>query len=171
MSTSSRTPKPRDNYQQWDGPLSSRLRTTCLVPSRVFLDSSTTAREAAGACPGGGVTTEPRGTRGSDLSSSLPNQTSLFRVQTVRLLLDPRIRPLPALPALREEPPSSMPQWFSPERPGTPSPSPQETDNHSFQRLGSPSAHLPRDLVRDTIFWKNGEREFVFIPSAFLVLF
>lgn len=59
VSTRSRTPKPRDNYQQWDGPLSSRLRTTCLVPSRVFLASSTAAREAAGACPGGEVTVEP----------------------------------------------------------------------------------------------------------------
>lgn len=145
MSTSSHTPKPRDNNQSWDGPLSSRLRTTCLAPSRVFLDSYTAGREAAGACPGGGVkNTEPQGSRGSDLSSSLLSQTSLFQPQTVRLLFDPRIRPLPALPALREELPSSKPQRLSPQKLGTPSPRPQETDGHSRQRLGSFSARLPQ---------------------------
>lgn len=63
-----------------------------LTSSRVFLDSSATGREAAGVCAGGGVTAETCGSRGRDLSSTLLGHKSPFRVQTVRLLFDPRIR-------------------------------------------------------------------------------
>lgn len=168
VNTSSHTPKPRDNFQSWDVPLSSRLRTTCLAPSRVFLDSSTTGREAAGACSGRGVkNAEPRGSQGCDLSSSLISQTSLFQAQTVRLLFDPRIRPLPALPALREEPPSPKPQWLPPQKLGIPSPRPQETDSHSRQRLGSSSAHLPQGQSEIPSAGKVENESFPLLPQCF----
>lgn len=117
--------------------MGSRLRATCLVPSRVFLDSSATGREAAGASAAGGVNTETRGTIGGDFSSALLTQKSLFQAQTVRLY--PRIRPPHPHPHPRSAV-SEIGTFLLRESVVSSTSSPQETGSHSCELLEGSAA-------------------------------
>lgn len=146
-------------------PLGSRLRATRLAPSRFFLDSSATGREAAGSCAAGGMTSETCGPPGGDFSSTLLSQKSLFRTQTVRLLFDARIRsptPTPVPERRNSLFHASMAASIS---------RPQETDSRSDEPSeGSSAQGNSPGRVRSTTVWKSRERELSFTLILALVL-